>query len=202
MEINNYKKLLVHQVRENWELLGYETRNKYEILTEDKQRVGYAAEQQKGFLGFLMRQFLGHWRSFDLHFFDANKNEYMKALHPFCFFFQRLEINDISGSPIGSLQQRFSLITKKFDVLNENGQVIMKMRSPVWKPWTYPFYSREKEVACVLKKFSGIFTEFFTDKDNFLVEFKSDELSEKEKKVILATSLFIDLVYFERKAGN
>ncbi|MFG1494829.1 phospholipid scramblase-related protein [Halobacteriovorax sp. ZH4_bin.1] len=200
MDLNQHDKLLVQQVRENWELLGYETRNKYQFLDEAQNPIGYAAEQQKGLLGFIMRQFLGHWRTFDLHFFDQSRNEYMVAKHPFCFFFQRLEILDLNGQMIGSLQQRFSLITKKFDVLDAQGNVIMEMRSPIWKPWTYPFYSRGQEVACVLKKFSGLFSEMFTDRDNFAIDLKSQSLTTEERKIILATSVFIDLVYFERKA--
>ncbi|MGI4991822.1 phospholipid scramblase-related protein [Halobacteriovorax sp. GFR7] len=200
MDLSQHDKLLVQQVRENWELLGYETRNKYQFLNEAQKPIGYAAEQQKGFLGFIMRQFLGHWRTFDLHFFDQSRNEYMVAKHPFCFFFQRLEILDLNGQMIGSLQQRFSLITKKFDVLDAQGNVIMEMRSPIWKPWNYPFYSRGQEVACVLKKFSGLFSEMFTDRDNFAIDLKSQSLTTEERKIVLATSVFIDLVYFERKA--
>ena len=59
--------LYVRQQRELGELLGFETRNKYAISTPDRMEVAFAAEQQKGILGFLLRQFLGHWRTFEIH---------------------------------------------------------------------------------------------------------------------------------------
>jgi len=34
-------------------LFGFETRNKYEILSPEGASVGFAAEQEKGFGGFL-----------------------------------------------------------------------------------------------------------------------------------------------------
>ena len=62
--------LIVRQRAELAELLGFETRNKYSIEGEQGQALAFAAEQQKGTLGFLLRQFLGHWRSFEIQFFD------------------------------------------------------------------------------------------------------------------------------------
>ncbi len=203
MEIGLRKKLLVHQVFEAWELLGYETRNKYEILDEDGSRLGYAAEQQKGIFGFLMRQALGHWRKFDIHFYDNDRKEFMVAHHPFRFYFRYLEVKDMNGRVLGSLEKRFSIFTKKFDLKDAQGNTVMSMRSPIWKPWTYPLYTNTgREIALILKKFSGILNEMFTDKDNFLVEYNSKLITEEQRKVILATSVYIDLIYFERKAGT
>ncbi len=70
MELKNYSKLIIRQRRELFELIGFETRNKYEICDADKNVIGFCAEQNKGILGFLFRQFLGHWRSFEIHFYD------------------------------------------------------------------------------------------------------------------------------------
>jgi hypothetical protein len=56
-----------------------------------------------------------------------------------------------------------------------------------------------KQIAAVHKKWSGILSETFTDRDNFMVEFTSDDLSHDERKLVMASSVFIDLLYFERK---
>ena len=69
-QIQSSKALIVRQRFEAAELFGYETRNKYDIQTETGQAVGFAAEQHKGFLNFIFRQFFGHWRTFDIFFFD------------------------------------------------------------------------------------------------------------------------------------
>ncbi|MFK7828053.1 MAG: phospholipid scramblase-related protein [Oligoflexales bacterium] len=202
MRLTEHNKVLVHQIFEAAELIGFETRNKYEILDENLKRIAYAAEQQKGFFGFFMRQFLGHWRTFTVHFFNMQRRTTIIAHHPFRIFFQRLEVRDGNGNFIGALQQRFSIFSKKFDVHNGKNQVIMKMSSPIWKFWTFPFYNHGNELARVEKKWSGILSEAFTDKDKFLVTFGSKRLGEDLRQLILAASVFIDLQYFEKKAGK
>lgn len=198
----SHKRLFVHQIHEMAELFGFETRNKYAILTESGQQVGFAAEQQKGFIGFLLRHFLGHWRSFNIQFFDAQRTPYINAVHPFRFFFQRLEIFDINGRVIGAVQQRFSILSKRFDVQNAQGMTLFEVASPIWRMWTFPFLHDGRAVATVTKKWSGGLTELFTDKDNFLVEFSEDRLTEDERKLVLAAAVFIDLSYFENKASR
>ncbi|HEX4923797.1 MAG TPA: phospholipid scramblase-related protein [Bdellovibrionales bacterium] len=201
LELQPHSKLLVHQIHEVAELFGFETRNKYEILDESGRQVAWAAEQQKGFLGFLLRHFLGHWRSFTIQIFDAQRRPVILAKHPFRFFFQRLEIFDATGRPLGSIQQRFSILSKRFDVENERGMTLFEVASPIWRIWTFTFLHAGRPVATVAKKWTGALFELFTDKDKFLVDFSEGGLSESERKLILAAALFIDLQYFERKAN-
>lgn len=194
------KALVVEQRHELAELVGFETRNKYQILGEDGTPVGYCAEQDKGFIGFLARQFLGHWRVYDLFFFDMERRAVLLAHHPFRFFFQRLEIATTDGRRLGALQLRFSLLSKKFDVEGPDGRVVMTVSSPLWKLWTFPFEKEGRPVAVVLKKWAGLLSEAFTDKDRFRVEFSEMDLSLEERLLVLAAALFVDLQYFERKA--
>lgn len=78
----------------------------------------------------------------------------------------------------------------------------MEVESPIFRLWTFLFKKREQEVARVQKKWGGLLTEVFTDRDSFLVEFIQAELSEQERQLVLATALFIDLVYFENHANR
>ena len=197
-----HRRLMVRQRRELGELFGFETRNRYEIVSEGGAQVAFAAEQQKGFLGFLFRQSLGHWRTFDIRFFTPERAPFMTAHHPFRLFFQRLEVFDEAGALVGAIQQRFSILSKRFDVQDASGQVLMEVSSPFWRLWTFPFMARGVEVACVQKKWSGLMAEAFTDKDNFAVDFGDGALGENERRLVLAAALFIDLQYFENKAGG
>ncbi len=200
--------LYVRQKRELAEFFGFETRNKYAISTPDRREVLYAAEQRSGFLGMLALHFLGHWRSFDIAFFQSdslaagpgqNRQEAFRAHHPFRFFFQRLEVSS-NGRPIGAIQQRFGLLTKRFDVLDAQGQLVFEMRSGFLKMWTFPFFRGDAQVAVIEKKWSGVLTEMFSDKDNFRVAFLDPNLSAELRMLVLAAAVFVDLQYFERKA--
>lgn len=200
--LQKQNQIIVRQRRELVELLGFETRNKYEICDENGNVIGFCAEQQKGLLGIVMRQFLGHWRTFDLHFFDNERREVLIVKHPFRFFFQRLEIYTPAGGYLGALQQRFAILRKKFDVENAQGQVVMHMDSGLFQFWTYPFRKGSMEVAVIRKKWSGALKEIFTDADNFQISFGHSNLNEVERILILAAGVFIDLQYFEAKGSG
>lgn len=201
-QISHIPALIIRQRKELAELIGFETRNKYEINAPDGRVLGFAAEQQKGFLGAVMRQFLGHWRTFEILIFDAQRRPFLVARHPFRFIFQRLEILDAdSGRPIGALQQRFSIIYKRFDVALPDGRVLMQVSSPFWRIWTFRFQGADgRERAVITKKWSGALKEIFTDADNFALEFTDPSLGDDERKLLLAAAIFIDLKYFEQKA--
>lgn len=199
VSLSGLNNILVQQVHEIGEWIGFETRNKYRIMDANKNELAFAAEQQKGILGFLLRQYLGHWRKFDVHFFTPDREVFLVAHHPFRWFFERIELRDHNKKYLGAIQKRFSILTKRFDVENERGLTIMEVSSPIWKIWTFTFLNKGKKIAEVKKKWSGVFTEFLTDKDNFMVEFTDSSLTDEEKKLVMASSVFIDLLYFERK---
>jgi uncharacterized protein YxjI len=194
--------LAVVQRKELAELLGYETRNKYELRTLAGEPLGFAAEQQKGVLGFLARQYLGHWRTFDILVFDTFRNFVFHARHPFRWFFQRLEIADATGRALGALQRRWSWLSKRFDVEDERGNVLLVVSSPFWRPWTFTFERNGNPVATIRKRWSGALKEMFTDADNFAVEFTPGPLSPVERRLLVAAALFVDLMFFEKKASN
>jgi uncharacterized protein YxjI len=191
------------------EIFGFETRNKYSIETESGEAIGFAAEQQKGFLGFLLRQFLGHWRRFHFTIFDRERTPVLHAEHPFRFFFQRMELYTRApgqgGASIGAIQQRFAFFSKRFDLQDADGRVILRVHSPFFRFWTFPVYrdhgGQTREVARISKKWGGLLREAFTDADRFAVEFLDSALPENERLLLLAAGIFTDLQYFERKAG-
>ena len=202
MNIEEHENLLIKQVREGFELLGIETRNKYQILDIDGNLVCYAAEERKNIFDFFFRQILGHWRRFDIKFFTESREEYLLAHHPFKFVFQRLVVRKPNGEPVGSLQQRFSVFYKEFDLENSRGEIIAEMKAARWRLWTFPILRRGQELARISKKWSGFLSEVFTDRDNFVVNFSSENLSEAERQLILASAIFIDLQYFENRARD
>jgi uncharacterized protein YxjI len=187
------------QKRELAELFGFETRNKYSLEVNGAP-FAFAAEQGKGGLAFLARMFVGHWRTFEIHFFDNARQLVLRAVHPFRFFFQRLEVNAADGRPLGAIQQRWAIFSKKFDVTDPGGRVLLTVSSPLWRPWTFAFERDGHELARVEKKWSGMLREAFTDADRFRVVFQSHQLGLDERSLVLAAGIFIDLQYFEQKA--
>ncbi len=197
-----HNKIQVKQSFELFEVFNFETRNKYRISDEHGQPLAFAAEQNKGFWGFIGRQFLGHWRSFDILFYDNNRQLVVQGHHPFRWFFQRLEVRAPDGRPLGAVQLRWSIFTKSFDVYDSQDRLLFEVRSPLWKLWTFPFVRGGREHARILKKWSGIGYEMFTDRDNFLVEFPEQELTGDERALVVAAAVYVDIMYFENKQGG
>lgn len=198
--LSAYKKLFVKQSFELAEVFNFETRNKYRILDESGRDVAFAAEQQKGVFSFILRQFLGHWRSFEFHFFTPTREKFLVAKHPFRFYFTRLDVYDIEGNYLGGMERRFSIFSKKFQVQIADTDSAIEVSSPFWRIWTFPFKRRGQKIAEISKKWTGLGFEMFTDKDTFLVEYSSENLNENERAVILAAALYVDLMFFEKKA--
>lgn len=200
--LTQHRQLLVKQRHELAEWFGFETRNKYEIFTSTGQTVAFAAEQGKGILGLMLRQLLGHWRSFELHFFTPERQEFMRAVHPFRWYFEELVVHDRQGRSLGRIVKRFSILSKRFAVYDAHDQVIMEVSSPIWKIWTFPFVKQGRTVAVVKKKWAGLLREAFTDKDTFSIEMEDGSLNEDVRRLLLAAALYIDLMYFEKKANT
>jgi uncharacterized protein YxjI len=199
MDLDRHASLLVVQRRELAELIGFETRNQYELRDPAGNVIGYAIEQGKGLLGALFRMFLGHFRRFDIDILDAERRLLFRAHHPFRWFFQRLELSDASGAPLGALQQRFALLGKRFDLLDARDRVALEMRSGLFRIWTFPLFRDGAEVARIEKKWGGVLREAFTDADTFLTTF-TPAVRSTERVLILAAAIFVDLQYFEKKA--
>lgn len=193
--------IYVKQKFEIAEIFGFETRNRYQIQTDDGQQFGYCAEPKLGFLDAIMRQFLGHWRVFNIVGTDMDQQQVFRAHHPFRWFFQHLDIFGAGDHPVGSLQQRFAWFNKKFEFLDTRGRVVMTMTSPLWKIWTFPIKKGDRDVSVIEKKWTGLAKEMFTDADNFRVRFTDAKLTADEKLFLLVSAVFVDLLYFETKAS-
>lgn len=201
-QLSSLPNVFVKQVFELGEIFGFETRNKYRICDENGRDIGYAAEQQKGILSFLFRQALGHWRSFDIHFYNLDRQEVMIAHHPFRWYFQRLEVRSKEGKILGAIERRFAFFSKRFEVLDAVGNLQMTVSSPIWKIWTFPFEKNGREVARISKKWSGIGFEMFTDRDNFLVSFSDPSMNLEHRSLVLAAAIYVDLMFFESKGDG
>lgn len=192
--------VFVRQHREPWEwLAGVETRNKYLVADATGAPLAWAAEQQKGLLGFVLRQLLGHFRRFELLVYGPAREIALRVVHPFRWVFKRLEVQGADGRPIGAVQQRFSVLKKSFDVEDARGRAVIQVRSGLFRPWRFDFERNGRMVARVEKRWSGVLSEAFTDRDNFRVTF-DPALGDDERLVVLAAAIFVDLRYFERKA--
>lgn len=197
------QRLHVQQVWEGFEIvLGFESRNKYRILDQNLNPLAFAAEQSSGLGGTILRQILGHWRSFKVTIFNQARERIYDVEFPFRWFLKTLILKDATGRRLGHLDERFAFFRKKFDVYDDRGKVVARINSSFFKFWTFDFRFGPNHLGTIQKKWSGILGEFFTDKDNFVVSYADPNLTAEVKALMLATCLMVDIVYFEDNQGR
>ena len=135
--LKNEKLIKIFQRKELAELLGVESRNKYEVQGESGKPIGFVSEQGKGAFDFVMRNFLGHWRTFELTIFNSDRKQVAKVTNPFRFYFRELNLTNQAGEQIGQIKKRFALVNKKFILSLPDGQKYT-VSSPFWRIWTFP----------------------------------------------------------------
>lgn len=197
-DLSRSDEYFVRQRRELAELFGFETRNKYEVLVGD-ERLALIGERGHGLGAAFGRQLLGHWRRFELAMIAPDGTPLLEAVHPFKVLFQELHVKSPDGRELGVLDQRFGLLRKRFDVRFADGRNA-EVASPLWTPWTFKITREGTEIARIEKKWSGLLKEAFTDADNFRVVFAPGMLGNAERAVVLLAAVFVDLIYFEKKA--
>ncbi|PTL78198.1 phospholipid scramblase-related protein [Vitiosangium sp. GDMCC 1.1324] len=194
--------LRVHQMREWAEILvGWETRNRYEASDLEGRFLLYIGETGEGWGQALLRN-LWPFRRVELEFMTKGGTRALSLEQPWTFFFTYVEVKAWDGRLMGTLQQRFGLLRRTFDICSPGGAVMATLEGPLWKPWTFHVKQRGEEVATIRKKWSGLGTEMFSDSDNFGVEFHPSLTDARLRQLVLAATLMVDLCYFEERSGH
>lgn len=171
---------------------GFGTRNRYSVRTPSGEQLPYAFEES----GLLGRNFLSSHRPLTVHVVDRNNDEVITDSRSFFWFLSHLHISDGTGQRIGSMQRRFSFLTRKFDLIT--GRVVAEMRGPIFRPFTFMVYQQGQEIGRVTKQWSGLGREAFTDADTFKVEVDTSRADQDFSLLMLASAISIELDYFEK----
>ncbi len=198
-KLNSLNSLIVSQKKEWGEILsGFETKNRYVVSDEAGNMMYYAAEEGGS---VLLRWFLKALRPFTLVVLTESNQVILRVIRPFRFFFHQASIVDSQGESLGVLQKRFSLLRRKYSVFDSSGKEIFQLFGPILKPWTFIIKNNDVEYGKIIKKWSGLLKEGFTDADNFGVVFPK-EWDIKLKALFLGAIFLIDFVHFENKGNS
>lgn len=198
-------KLIVRQLKEWVEIIvDFETKNTYEVLTENQQRVGMVLERSGGFTDTIKRWILRSHRPLKVDVYDQNQQHLLYLHRGFFFFFSDLWVKTGDNMrPIGSVHRKFSILSKNYELKNQMNVTFGYIKSPIWRLWTFPIYNRMgKKCGVITKKWQGLLSEAFTDADQFLIDFGlSSNWKPEELAVIFAASISVDFDFFEENKG-
>ena len=198
MQINltKHSELMIRQKVEKLEAAtGFETANRYTVMTAQGEELLHAKEESSTFSRILLKSH----RPLTLRVTDIDGNDVLVTSRSFFWFLSHLHISDPSGRNIGTLRRRISFPGRKLTIEGQGGLQIAEIRGPMLKPKTFTVYQQEREVARITKQWSGMMKEAFTDADTFKLELSNPGMDEEFALLMLASALAIDLDFFESR---
>ena len=200
--IGDRDKVFVRQVKEWGEIvIGFESRNRFEIVDETGEQLALAAEEAGGFGAVLARNFLGRCRKSTIHVYTEEGSEIATGKKPFTWYFHRMELFE-RGEKLGAIQRRFSILHRLFTLEDAEGNELLTIKSPLFRIWTFKLLLGTEEVGRISKKWSGMLKEMFSDADNFGVEFGHAKLPMEVKKLLFVAVFLIDFTCFENNSNS
>lgn len=193
--------IFVNQLTENWEIFtGFETRNKYEILDSDGNKLGFIAEKKGGILSVLLRLILRTRRPMEIKVWNEERKEVLHFKRPFYWLFSSLLVT-CQGRRVGTVERRFVLLTKTYDLCTPSGRLIAQIKAGIFNMFSFPLFDpRGKRIGEVCKEHGSLIKELATDADKFCVKLPAG-WNGVYKALLLATAITIDLDYFEDNQG-
>ncbi len=198
--------LKVRQFREALQMLvGWDQANQYEVTSIEGRPVFYAAEK-RGTLAALLRNFNPFHQRY-VECLTPAGTVAMTIDFPFTLFFRRGEVRAWDGRLMGRIQQRFSLLRIAVDILTPGGVTQLTIQGPVLKifsfsDWIFTVRQGERVVARIKKHWAGWFAETFSNADNFSIEFEDGFTDARQRQLMVAAALTLDLVNFEQKSDK
>ncbi len=134
---------------------------------------------------------------FDIRVTTPEGRQLVRLTRGTTFIRSKVTVLDGKDQKVGGFSQKLMSIGGKFDVLDENDQILCSLKGN-WTGWDFRFVVGDSEFAHVTKKWSGMGKEFFTSADNYVLEI-SDSVppDSRVRLLILAAVLCIDMVLKE-----
>ena len=199
------RRLTVEQrVRHWWEILvDWEQRNEYSISGDGAGLLGSMVEQRRGLGAIVGRMILGSHRPLEVVVFGAGDRVLLEITRPFYWVTSSLSVRTAAGRLFGRVQSRLALLHRHYDLYDDSGRVFATIRSPRWRPWTFPILDASgAQAAVITKSWAGLLREYYTDADNFGLDFGTHEWTLPQRAVLVAAMISIDYDYFENNEGS
>ncbi len=180
-------------------LLNWEIAKKYLVRDEKNRSVGLLSEHSKGVLAILRRLLLGSHRPLEIDVYAYHNQSVVLHLdRGFFWFHSDLFVFAADGARLGSVHRRFNPFVRVYDLVNQKGRVFAQIRSPFWRWWTFPLLDMNgQRFGVISKKWGGLFREWATDSDDFLVDVGTFAKSLDEQAVLFAAAISVDFDFFE-----
>lgn len=153
----------------------------------------------------LLRMFMGGLLRSRYVLRDARDNPVLSLRRSFeKLVLSRMDVElwsgDDEGRLLGSVERRFRVLSSAYALVDAHGRRFARLERPTLSLWQFRLLDERGDVVgAIAKQWSGLATEWFTDADNFSVDFGRVSWTIAQRAVIVAAALMIDLDHFERR---
>jgi Zn-finger nucleic acid-binding protein len=111
-------------------------------------------------------------------------------------------MND-DGRALGSVERSFRVASSAYELVDARGRCFARLERPTLSLWQFRLQNERGDVVgAIAKQWADLATEWFTDADDFSIDFGATPWTPAQRAVIVAAALAIDLDHFERPAGR
>jgi uncharacterized protein YxjI len=136
---------------------------------------------------------------FTLDIMDMNGVVVASVQRGWTFWMSKIQILDANGVQIGAIKQKFKLMKPLFHILDQYDATIAQIKGD-WKAWNFNIVdANEKALGTINKKWAGFMKEAFTTADKYRVIIEKDCPEDVNKIAIVAGAITIDMVMKESK---
>lgn len=191
--------IIVEQQVEGIELVSdFEGRNRYKLYAANGRQLAQAEESDTGVAGTVVRNIFGTRRPFVMGISVLDSPDIIWLKRRFEFIFSRIDVY-ADEEPIGTVNQRFGLLNRRYELQPVMGSRTMTIAGPLYKPWTFYVRTGDRQLGIIQKNWSGLLKEAFSRADTFTISYEQQDLTKIERTLIVAAAIAIDIDYFERK---
>lgn len=173
--------------------------NAYTLYNDKGENIGAIKQKLSGGQKVL-RLFLNKaMLPFHLEIRNANNGLEATISRGWTFFMSKIVIQDANGLPVGNIKQKFKLFKPTFTI-TDMAENVVGVISGDWKAWNFVIKdARQMQIGAISKKWAGAAREIFTSADKYNVMINPDYSDKKNKMIILAGAITIDMVLKESK---
>lgn len=171
--------------------------NHYRLYDGEGKEMG-AIRQKLSTAGKILRLLVNKaMLPFELHIENMDGKAEAVIKRGWTIWMSKISIEDGDGREIGSIKQKFRLLKPRFVISDVLDQTIAEINGD-WKAWDFVISNAQGQaIGAISKKWGGVAREIFTSADKYHVALHPGLHDEKQRTIILAAAITIDMVLKE-----
>ncbi len=182
-------------IDEKVNLLQFE--NEYKVYDGSGQQIGSVLQRIS--MGQKLLRLLVNKKimPFHMEIVDVHGNIQATINRGWTFWMSQIQVHDSLGMHLGTIKQKFAFLKPIFHIFGSMDNKIAEINGD-WTAWNFTIQDQNGvEIGSIDKKWAGAMKEVFTSADKYNVSIVPAVVEDRNKIVIVATAITIDMVLKE-----